>query len=131
MPSIPHDAANQANIGGRDAIVTVNVQRRKRRNIYAEGAFVRDFFDQIRVHAVNALGDDDVIVGERNHVARQTLAEPEVEAGKLHWLALHQVKQITVQTLQVERFQRLEVILAIAVPGGKFAVYEIIVHTKG
>jgi len=60
LAGIPDDAADQAGIGGGDAVLVVEVELREGRDIETIGEFGREPGQQVRVQAMDAFQDDDL-----------------------------------------------------------------------
>ncbi len=91
---IPDDAADEARVGGGDAVVAVQVQLRQSRDVNPVGLFTDAGRDQAWVHSVDSLQDDRLPILQADHLSLLASSGLEVVARQLDLLALDQKLQM-------------------------------------
>ncbi len=130
MLRVTDHAPDQPHIRRRDAVVPINIQGGQSGHVNTEDTILRDIRQKIGIKPVYPFRDNNMVVRQLADFTGQAFAELEIKVRKLHLLALHQSQQITIQLLDIERVQRLEIVCAGFVFRREIAVYEIVVHCQ-
>lgn len=123
-------AADEAEVGRREAVVHVDVDRRERADVERGADVLPDVLEELRVEPVDALEDEEVVRGEGEALRRVVLALPalEVVLAVRDLLALEQLVDALAQELDVHGGDVLEVALALLVLRDLVEVLEVVVH---
>ena len=126
---VARQAPQQAVVGGGDAREVVHRHRREARDVDAELLRVGDRGREARVQPVDALDDEDrAFVERQRRVVPRAAPRDEVVARDVDALAPDQARQMVVEKLQVDGFERLVVVVAVGVARGLLAVDEVVVE---
>ena len=129
---VADEAADEAVVGGGDAVVGVEVELGEGADVNFEFALGGDGFGEAGVEAVDAFEDDDLVGGEGEGFAFEFHAAGfEVEAGHVDGLAGVEGVEMLVEEGEVDGFDVFEVVVAFFVAGGVFAVDEVVVDGDG
>src|SRR5690606_36275997 len=101
-----------------------------RRDVYAEHALARQTGDQLRVQAVNALDDDELVRRQLHQPPLQALALNEVETRQAHFFAANQLRKMFVEQRHIDRLQRLESQRAVFVARRELTVDKVVIHLQ-
>ena len=109
--------------------MVVDVERGECRHIDLEDMLLRQRGRQLRVEAVNAFNEQN-LVGFQPHAVVLIHAPAQLEAvgGQIHLLAPEQRREVSLQPLQIESIQTLVVQLPVGVARRSVAVHEIVVE---
>jgi hypothetical protein len=127
---VPDDAADEARVGGGDAVVTVQVELGESRDVDAERLPADARRDEARVHAVDAFQDDRLPVLQADHFSLLPSSGLEVITRQLDILSADEELQMSGKQRQVERIDGFEIRFAIFAQGSRIAVKEIVVQLK-
>lgn len=129
---VADDATQEAVVRRRDVVVRVQLRGRERGDIDAVLVFCGDVRRQFGVESVYAFEDEYHVVAQLQVVPPVfTCAGVEVEAGQFDAFAADEGLHVLVEQLQVERMERLVVIVAFFVTRSMLAVDEVIVERHG
>ena len=106
---IADDAADQAGVARADAVVALQVHLRQGGDVNAVHPVVGQAAHQLRVQAVNAFDDEQLLVGERHGRTGLAAARAEVVARQLDAVAGAQLDDLVVEQRQVEGVETLEI----------------------
>ena len=85
---IAHESAEQPCVGGRNAVMRVDIQLGERRNIDAEFILFIDAFGKFRIEGVNAFDHDQLILADGGDPFAENLdAVDEIEFRQIHFFA--------------------------------------------
>ncbi len=126
---VAYHAAEQTVVGGVDIVVVVEHDGGEGGGVHTVYLRVVYLGDERGVQGVYAL-DDKHLVGLQTQLlaAHLGLTSHEVVAWQLHLLAFDEVGEVLVEELEVERIERLEVVLAVLILGRRLAVEEVVVE---
>ena len=126
---IAHDTPDQPVVGRGDPVQVVHCDRGQGRDVDLELHRRVDLRRQPRIQAVNALDQKHrALVHAQRPVIRLALAGNEVIARHPHLAAREQGGQIVVEPADVDRFERLVVVLPVLVERRLLPVHEIVVE---
>ena len=126
---IPDHAADEAVVRGGQGVVVVQIELGQGGDEDAALLLLGDGIGQPRVQGVDALHDEDLVVGQPEAaVILDGAAGLEVVAGKAGLLALQQLPHVLLEQLHVQGLHTFVVRLAVGAQRRLFPVHVIVVH---
>ena len=111
--------------------MAVQIKLGQRRGVDAVNALLRDIWHQVRVQRVYPLGQDDVLGADGQGGPPLSLAGEESIAGQSHLPTCQQLPQLVVEKLQIQCFQRLEIVFSLRTARRLLAIQEVVIQTEG
>ena len=126
---VADNAAKQTIVCRRNPVMVVQRNSGQCRDINLELLFIRDMRCQFRIQRMNTFQNENRIIFNFQFITFIfLLPQREVKARKLHFLTAQQSLQLLVKQFQIERIQRLIIIVTVFIQRCLFTVYEIIVQ---
>ena len=129
---VAHDTPQQAVVAGGDIVVVVQQDSRERADVDFELVDIGDVLGELRIEPMDTLHDQQGMTVDLKMLAtRGTLACGEIVFGQLDFLALQEILQVLLELGNIERVDRLVVIVSIGITRGLGPVNEIVIHREG
>ena len=129
---VADEAAEEAVVGGGDAVVVVEVELGEGGDVDVELAFVGEAGGEFGVEGMDAFEDDDLVFVEPEFFAAvEARAGMEIEGGQVDFAAGVEVGEVAVEDGDVDGVEVFEVVVAGGGAGGSLAVDEIVVGAEG